>query len=80
MNASSPTCVSMCLYMCVTLCCFMCVSVCVMHLQTAGTRAPVHDEGEVRAADWPPLQTTLLCAAPGCPQYLKTESKNRVMM
>ena len=79
-NTSSPTCVSMCMYMRVTLCCFMCVSVCVMHLQTAGTRAPVHAEGEVQAADWPPLQTTLLCATPGCPQYLKTESINRVMM
>ncbi len=73
MHAWAHTCVSMCLYRCVTVCCF----VCVMHLQTGGTRVPVHAEGWVQAADWSPLQTTPLCAIPGCPQYLKTGSINK---
>lgn len=47
------------------------------HLQTGGTRVPAPAEDGVQAADWPPQPTTLLCAAPGCPRYLKTESTNR---
>lgn len=48
-----------------------------MHVQIGGTRVPAHAEGGVRAADRSPLQTTLLYATPGCPQYLKTESINK---
>lgn len=59
---------------------FLFVFLRVVYLQTAGTRVPVLAEDGVRAADWPPLQTTPLCATPGCPQYLKTESINRGMM
>jgi len=52
----------------------LCAFVRVMLLQTGGTRVPVHDEAGDRAANWPPQQTTSLCATPGCPQYLKTGS------
>lgn len=64
-------------YACDCLLFYVCVFVCVMHLQTGGIRGPGPAEAGVRAADWLPQQTTLLCATPGCPQYLKTESINR---
>lgn len=46
-------------------------------LQTEGTRVPERAGDEAQAAGWSPLQTAPLCAAPGCPQYLKTESEQR---
>lgn len=49
----------------------------IIHLQTEGTRVPEHAEDEAQAVGWSPQQTVPLCAAPGCPQYLKTESKQR---
>lgn len=52
----------------------------VVHLQTGGIRVPLHAGAEALAADWPPRQTTPLCATPGCPQYLKTKSINRRVM
>lgn len=49
--------------------------VCVMHLQTGGTRVPENDGAGAQAANSTPLQTKPLCAAPGCPQCLKTGSE-----
>lgn len=49
----------------------------VIYLQTEGTRVPEHAGDEAQAEGWSPLQTAPLCAAPGCPQYLKTESEQR---
>lgn len=65
MHAYAPTCVAHVL---------VCVRV---HLQTVGTHVLVHAEAWVRAANRSPQRTTPLCATPGCPQYLKTESVNR---
>lgn len=50
---------------------------CGCHLQTEGTHVPGRAGAGVLAADWPPRQTAPLCATPGCPQCLKTESINR---
>lgn len=49
----------------------------VIYLQTEGTRVLEHAGDEAQAEGWSPLQTAPLCAAPGCPQYLKTESEQR---
>lgn len=57
--------------------CMLFVFLGVMYLQTVGTRVPVHDGAAVQAAEWTPPPITPLCAIPGCPQYLKTESINR---
>lgn len=71
-HACTPTCIY------VHVCDFcVCVRVCVMHLQTEGTHVPVHAEGGVQAVGLPPQQTTPPHATPGCPQYLKIESRNK---
>lgn len=62
------------MFMCVT---FVCLCISVLHLQTEGTHVPVHAEGGVQAVGLPPQQTTLPHATPGCPQYLKIESRNK---
>lgn len=49
----------------------------IIYLQTEGTRVPEHAGDEAQAEGWSPLQTAPLCAAPGCPRYLKTESEQR---
>lgn len=49
----------------------------VLYLRTEATRVPQHAEDEARAVGLTPLQTAPLCAAPGCPRYLKTESGQR---
>lgn len=49
----------------------------VLYLRTGATRVPQHAEDEARAGGWTPPQTAPLCAAPGCPRYLKTESEQR---
>lgn len=58
----------------------LCVCVlgeCVLYLQTEATRVPEHAEDVAQAVGLTPLQPAPLCAAPGCPRYLKTESKQR---
>lgn len=48
-----------------------------LYLRTEATRVPQHAEDEAQAVGLTPPQTAPLCAAPGCPRYLKTESKQR---